>query len=442
MGGNTSREIHVDGTIQPGYETVKDMFENNLRTGRENKAQLCVYVRGEKVVDLWGCADKDPKYNADSTTIVFSSTKSLTAIAMAILVDKGLLSYDAKIADYWPEFAQNNKGALTVADLMRHEAGLAAFNHTFNLEDILPHNIKNNSIGSVIEKEECVFRQDKEKPGQYHAITRGWIANEIFRRVHPEGRTIGEFLRTDILDPLGGARAFIGLKEDELKNSQDSEIMKNSFVLGESLKMKSRGRKIECSFADMCKLIMMSMKYKDDERQGVPPFMAGMKDNNDMDGVAAMFNSPITKQGEMPSANGQCSARGLAIIGAVMANRGKLNGTEIISETGWEALHANPIKRNMFLNILTNFTQGGVNLGVTQVPPDPRSGLRPHLGVEGFYGWHGMGGSLFQWHPRKQIGFAYVPTFLNFVDFENNLAVYLQEEVVNCVNNVHSEDRK
>merc|ERR1711874_198361 len=119
MGGqNSSRPVKVEGSVSPGFETVKEMFEKNFRRGAEESAQLCVYVGEEKVVDLW-CSVSDPNYTGDTLTNVFSSTKSLTAIAMASLEDKGLMKYTEKISTYWPEFGQNGKENITVADLLR-----------------------------------------------------------------------------------------------------------------------------------------------------------------------------------------------------------------------------------------------------------------------------------------------------------------------------------
>ena len=87
MGQKSSRPVKVEGSVSPGFETVKEMFEKNFRRGAEESAQLCVYVGEEKVVDLW-CSVSDPNYTGDTLTNVFSSTKSLTAIAMASLEDK------------------------------------------------------------------------------------------------------------------------------------------------------------------------------------------------------------------------------------------------------------------------------------------------------------------------------------------------------------------
>ena len=131
--------------MAPGYETVKEMFEENFRAGREDNAQLCVYVGEKLVVDLWGYSS-DTSYTGDTLTNVFSSTKSLTAISMAMLYDKGLIRYTDKIVKYWPEFAENGKEETTIADLMRHEAGLVAFDQSVDPQTLQKDNIKNNEV--------------------------------------------------------------------------------------------------------------------------------------------------------------------------------------------------------------------------------------------------------------------------------------------------------
>merc|ERR1712130_149074 len=169
----------IEGTVAPGYESVKELFEENFRTGRETSAQLCVYVGEEKVVDLWGSI-KDKDFSGDSITNVFSSTKSLAAIALASLVDRGLLNYSDKICKHWPEFGQNGKEDVTVADLMRHEAGLASFDTSLTPEDFSREGIKANKVGEVVARQGQDFPPDGNRR-QYHAVTRGWVINEIFR---------------------------------------------------------------------------------------------------------------------------------------------------------------------------------------------------------------------------------------------------------------------
>ena len=140
------------------------------------------------------------------------SMQSLTAICMAMLVDQGLLSYHDKISQHWPEFGQNGKESTTVAELMRHEAGLAAFDTSLQPSDLQTEAIKSNSVGAVVERQTPCFPATGRR--QYHAVTRGWVANELFRRVQPQGLTIGEFLREHVSKPLE-SRVFIGTNDTD-----------------------------------------------------------------------------------------------------------------------------------------------------------------------------------------------------------------------------------
>ena len=154
----SSAQFQVEGTLAPGYESVRRMLEDNFKSGSEENSQLCVYVDGEVVVDLWGStalAATQHAFTADTVTNVFSSTKSLTAICIAMLVDRGgtnyrvvvvvevcpkssgmtiftsgMLKYSDKICSHWPEFAENGKSEITIADLMRHESGLASLDQS------------------------------------------------------------------------------------------------------------------------------------------------------------------------------------------------------------------------------------------------------------------------------------------------------------------------
>ena len=121
---NGSTDYMIDGDVKPGYQAVKEKFESLFQQDFDKVSQLCVYVGEEKVVDLWGVK---AGYEADGNTLghIYSSGKSVAAILIAVMVDKGHLSYDEPIASYWPEFAQNGKEKVKVVDVMRHESGLA-----------------------------------------------------------------------------------------------------------------------------------------------------------------------------------------------------------------------------------------------------------------------------------------------------------------------------
>lgn len=425
MSSHAGKQCRVEGTVAPGFESVKEVYEYEMQTMAEKNTQLCVYYKGERVVDLWASATNDAQFSPDSIVNIFSSGKSLEAIAIASLVGRGLLDYKARIADYWPEFAANGKGELTIAELMRHEGGMAAFDSSLDPEDLLTRNIKDNRVGRVIEGHPLRFRKGNRSTREYHAITRGWIVNEIFRRVDPGGRTVGEYLREEISSPLE-ADAIIGVKESEL--GRISKVWPLGFVFQflQSLKPRILGRKIKHSFFQILVMFLRIIPLvRHATTRGTPAPYKGMK------GIG-FFNKRVVAMGETPSAAANCSARGLAKIAAMMSAGGKWAEREYLSEEAWQAMHEDPVEAEMGFGV-TNFTQGGVNL-FTEVGAK-RTGLDRALnaGREGFYGWMGLGGSIFQWHPRHEIGFGFVPTSLHLVDILNERGKVYQAEVLRCV---------
>ena len=430
MSRSNSRKCQIQGTVAPGFESVKQLYEHNMNTFAEKNTQLCVYHKGEKVVDLWASTMNDSTFSADSLINVFSSGKSLESIAIASLVGKGLLSYDAKITDYWPEFGANGKGELTVAELMRHEAGLANFNTSLELDALLTENIKQNAVGSIIEGHTQKFPRNSANKREYHAITRGWIINEVFRRVDPAGRTIGEYLEEDIRRPLG-VDVIIGVKEDELPRVSKVSPLGFGFQFLESLKPKFLGRRIVHNiFQILGRLIRIIPALRQGTSTGAPVPFKGM------DGIG-FFNQHGLARGETPSANANCSARGLAKIAAMMSAGGKFAGKEYLTEQAWQALHDDPVKADIGGGLLcTRFTQGGVDQFIECTASSSKLERAFNSGREGFYGWIGLGGSIFQWHPNLDIGFAFVPTTLHILDFLNERGKTYQAEVLSCIKNM------
>jgi len=425
MNRSADKQFRIEGTVAPGFESVKQLYEHNMRTLAEECTQLCVYHGEEKVVDLWASVTDDTDFSPDSLINVFSSGKSLEAIAMAALVGKGLINYNDKIADYWPEFGANGKGDLTIAELMRHEAGLAVFNTSIAPEDLHTENIKQNKVGRVIESQIQKYRKGEAHRREYHAVTRGWIVNELFRRVDPARRTIGEFLREDLSNPLG-VDVNVGVKQEELHRVKKVAPLGFRFQFLESLKPKFLKRRIELNiFQILGKLIRLIPAIRNSTIGRAPPPFKGMK-------RITFFNEPTIAMGETPSANANCSARGLAKVAAMLAAGGKWAGREYMNEEAWSALHKDPLAADMGF-ATTSFTQGGIALFTEATQDSSRIEKALNTGREGFYGWMGLGGSLFQWHPQFKIGFGYVPTSLNVLDLVNERGKAYQAEVVKCV---------
>jgi CubicO group peptidase (beta-lactamase class C family) len=419
------KPVQIQGKVAPGFESVRALYEHNMQTLEEKQTQLCIYVNGERVVDLWASAVEGDGFSADSLVNVFSSGKSFEAIAMAWLFGQGLLRYDAKVVEHWPEFGANGKQALTIAELMRHEAGLAAFNTSIAPEDLLTANIKRNRIGQIIEAHPQKFRNGGGSTREYHAVTRGWIVNEVFRRIDPAGRTIGEFLAEEVSGPLD-VDANVGVRAQDLARVVDVVPLRVGFQVWEGMKPKVFKRRMEHNiFQTAGRLARVLPSMRKGTTAGSPPPFQGMK-------KISFFNERSIRMGETPSANATCSARALAKIAAMMSAGGKFGATEILSDAAWTALHDSPDRKDMGI-ATTIFTQGGVAKFAAADASFTTTDHRFNGGRGGFYGWMGLGGSLFQWHPQHQIGFGYVPTSLNVLDFYNERGKAYQAEVLRCI---------
>ncbi len=418
--------IHIRGTVAPGFESVRQLFEQQMKVMAERQAQLCVYHRGERVVDLWADVTGDADFSADSLVNVFSSGKSLEAIAIASLVDRGLLRYDDTIAAHWPEFGANDKGAITVADLMRHEAGLANFDTSLPMSDLLAQNIRQNAVGRVIERHALNYDGAAGGRREYHALTRGWIVNELFRRVDPGARTVGEYLREEISGPLE-ADVVIGVRDEEMPRVRRVRPLGLGYQFAQSLVPKLFGRRIVHNVLQLGRRLMALLPaVMRGRKHRPPPPIAGATD-------LGFFNDPAFASGETPSANANCSARGLAKLAAMLAAGGQFEGRQYLGSDAWEAMHAQPLPASMGSMMVTRFTQGGVD-HFTRCTRDASALERDfNTGREGFFGWMGFGGSIFQWHPKEQVGFAFVPTSLHSLDFLNERGKRYQAEVLRCV---------
>ena len=129
----------ISGTVTPGYEPVRDEFEDNFNARGEVGAACAVSVNGQLVVDLWG-GTADPKtkrpWREDTIVNVFSTTKGVSSRALAHAHPHGLFDYDEKVATYWPEFAANGKEDITVRQVLSHQAGLSAIDRTMDIHTL------------------------------------------------------------------------------------------------------------------------------------------------------------------------------------------------------------------------------------------------------------------------------------------------------------------
>ena len=195
----------VRGSVEPGFEAVREAFARNFEKGREVGASFCVHVGGHKVVDLCGGTfdqEGTRPYDERTLQLVFSSTKGATAVCANLLAQRGLLDLDAPVASYWPEFAQAGKERLPVRFLLSHQAGLPAVDATLTAEEVW-------AWEPVIEA--LAAQKPFWEPGTahgYHALSYGYLVGEVVRRV--SGRSLGTFFADEVAGPLG-LEFFIGL---------------------------------------------------------------------------------------------------------------------------------------------------------------------------------------------------------------------------------------
>jgi CubicO group peptidase (beta-lactamase class C family) len=195
----------IHGTTAPRFHAVRDAFAANFRDHGEVGASLCVYLRGRRVVDLWGgIADltTGTPWAEDTLQYVFSTTKGFTATCAHLLVQRGELDLDAPVIDYWPEFAAAGKEHIPVRWLLSHRAGLPALDTPIPLASALAWHPMTTALAA---------QHPLWPPGSthgYHAQTFGWLVGEVIRRI--TGRTPGTFFADEIANPLG-LDAYIGL---------------------------------------------------------------------------------------------------------------------------------------------------------------------------------------------------------------------------------------
>jgi CubicO group peptidase (beta-lactamase class C family) len=285
---NTLPDIH--GFCRPRFGALKDAFAANFTDApeglNERGARVSVCIGGEVVVDLWaGWADTAQTVPFGQTTLtpVFSTGKAVMALLVATCVERGLLDYEGPVAAYWPAFGQAGKAAITVGQLMSHQAGLPGFSE---------------SVDPTIwfDREAALARLCEQAPmwepgtaSGYHPITIGLLAGELFRRV--DGRSMGTALRED----FPGLDLWIGLPEAE--HTRVAQMRKPAAApdLGTIDAVK------RAAFLDT----------------GSAPGGRGSAEWRTM---------------ELPSANLHGTAKDLARIMAVLANGGMLDGRTVLSQ--------------------------------------------------------------------------------------------------------------
>ena len=358
----------VDGIVDPAFARVRDAFESCFADGLEQGASVAVFVDGRKVVDLWGGhadAARTKPWQASTLVNIWSATKGITALAVAMLVERGKLDYAAPIADVWPEFAANGKDTITLDLAMSHQAGLNGLDRPITREELCRWTPYVDALAAMAPLWE---------PGSrcvYHALSYGYLAGEPIRRA--TGAMPGRFFANEIAGPLGIADdLFLGLPRDKDHRAAEITAGPGTYLWVDALRETDYPQSLH---------------------------------NPDID--AEIPNRRDWRAAESPGGNGQATARALATIYGAMANGGGLDGTTLISKAGLAEA-----RRTRFDGLDAGFefpTAYGAGFRLK----DPNLGTRP---AESSFGHSGWGGTIGFADPDARVGFGFTTCLMRGFD--------------------------
>jgi CubicO group peptidase (beta-lactamase class C family) len=323
---------------------------------------LAVYVDGQPAVDVWtGWADRGGHvpWSADTAPMVFSATKGMTSTVIHRLADRGLIDYEAPVAEYWPEFAANGKSGLTVREVMRHQAGLSGLRGATR-EDLLDHVVMEDRLAAAA-------------PGRllgksaYHALTFGWLMSGLARAV--TGKGMRALIREELAEPLDTEGMHLGRPPAE-SPTRVAEIIMPQNIVGNPL--------VNCV-----------------TRTVANQLSSGWRSMYFPGAIAAVQGEIPLLDAEIPAANGVVTARALARMYGAIANGGEIDGTRFLSRelvaglTGRRSLRPD---RNLFVPL-------AFHLGYHSLP---------YGNVMPGFGHAGLGGSLGWADPADGVAFALV----------------------------------
>ena len=305
--------ILIDGLVHPDFESVAEALRQQLNS-YPGGAAVCIYHRGKLVADLWGGYrdEAGTPWSEDTMAPSFSTTKGVASTLLHIYADRGLIDYDAKVADYWPEFAQAGKHDITVRHVLTHQSGL------YHIRDMIDHADRMLDWNHMIHAIE--HARPAHSPGTrtgYHGLTYGFIVGEIIQRV--SGKDFSRLVQTEIAEPLHLDGMYIGTPEQEIARAAELMLPKSL----RSLIQNPALQRVE-SYAKLLSRLIQQFGGDSD--------LASIFEALGPRGISGFeFGSPESLRSAIPAANGLFTARSLAKMYAMLANGGEIDGTRLLS---------------------------------------------------------------------------------------------------------------
>jgi len=385
----------VHGYVAPGFEGVRTAFVRNFAERGEIGAAVAAYWRGEKVVDLWGGRrlwNGDAPWQQDTMVVVHSTTKGMSAMALAVARARGWLDYDVPVARYWPEFAQHGKDAVTVRQLLGHQSGLAWLDEPVTVERLRDP----DGLARLLARQ-----APRWTPGSrhgYHALTVGLYMQEVFRRADPQHRTIGRFFREEIAGPLG-LDFFIGVPLD-VPDARLATIEP----------LSKRGALGALATAPWPLLVRILWPWSLLQRSMQ---VLTAVDVNDREMLAL----------ELVAGNGAGTARAVARLYSVFAEGGGALGVDAETMAQLTALPREDARNDVVLGVPSSFSLGFLRPGT---PPTFGSSSRA-------FGAPGAGGSFGLADPDARLGYAYVMNKTGYHLFDDPREKALRDAVYDAM---------
>ena len=282
----------VQGLCPPKFEGVKKLLEEQIASGEELGASIVVNVDGEEVLDIWGGykdVDRKEPWEEDTITNVWSSTKTVSSLAVLMLIDQGKLDAFEKVSKYWPEFAANGKENVEVRHFLSHTSGVSGWDKPVTTEDVC--DVKTST-------ERLAQQAPWWEPGTasgYHALNMGHLLGELVRRV--TGKSLTQFVAEDIAAPVN-ADFQIGAAEKDW--GRISNVVPPP--------------PLPIDFSTLPQDSVMIKTF------------TGPSPN------AEASWTPMWRKGEIGAANGHGNARSLNRTASVVSLGGTVNGTEFLSQ--------------------------------------------------------------------------------------------------------------
>ena len=350
----------IKGICEKRFTAVRTALSERLDAGEELGASIAVILDGVPVVDMWGGwadAKKQRPWEEHTITNVWSTTKTMTALAALVLVERGQLDLHQKVAHYWPEFAAAGKQDVEVRHLMAHTSGVSGWAQPVALEDLYDWDKATAKLAA---------QEPWWTPGSasgYHALSQGHLIGEVVRRI--SGRSLGRFFAEDIAGPLG-ADFHIGLPDREFHRVAN-------VIPPPPLPI------------DLTQIDPNSPMFKT---------LTGPKAD------ASTSSTPAWRRAELPAANGHGNARSVARIQSVVTHGGAACGVRLLSPgTIDQIFHTQSNGVDLVLGLPLHF---GIGYGL------PRLDTVPYIPEGRRCFWGGWGGSLVLNDLEHRMTFAYM----------------------------------